>query len=418
MQENVSNNASDIEKLGEKIERTENWCQNLEDVGSNNATGIRQLKEKVEPISTELADIRVGVDGTTYDSAGEAVRKQLEKKLEVDENGALAIGDGKATGKMALSTGHNTTASGSNAIAGGSGTTASGSNSSTFGNKTSATSNNAFSEGDNTKAQKDSAHAQGSHTISANYAAYAGGKYNADMVGGGKSNNKTGTVFALGNGTAEDARSNALTVMYDGTVKAASTITASTTADYAEMFEWEDANAEAEDRVGMFVTLNGNKIRLANNADDYILGVVSGRPFVLGNGDCDVWTKMYLVDEFNRYIKIPAPKMEEKLIEETGEVEYVPVIDENGEQMYEGFDYELNPEYEPDRLYVPRTERPEWDAIGMLGVLPVYDDGTCGVNGYCTVNKDAIATACARNDCNSYRVIERVNDNIIKIIFR
>ena len=113
-----------------------------------------------------------------------------------------------------------------------------------------------------------------------------------------------------------------------------------------------------------------------------------------------------------------APKMEEKLIEETGEVESVAVLDENGKQVYEGFDYKLNPEYDPDKAYISRVERPEWSAVGMLGVLPVYDDGTCKVNGYCTANKDAIATACDRNDRNSYRVIERVKDNIVKIIFK
>lgn len=408
------------------------------------ATAEGPTPDVYQQLLLALNNLKTGVDNNATEI--EDIIKALEKKLELNEYNSLAIGDGTASGTMACATGHNTTASGSNSRASGSGSTASGSNSSADGNKTSATGSNAHTEGHNTKAQKDSAHAEGSattaagsyshsegntttasgesahsqgaNTVASNYAAHAGGKYNADMTTGGKSNNKTGTAFVIGNGTGASAKSNALSIMYDGTVKAASTITASTAADYAELFEWEDENPEAEDRVGKFVTLNGDKIRLANISTDYILGVVSGRPFVLGNGDCDVWTKMYLTDEFNRYIKIPAPKMEEQLIEETGEVESVPVLDENGKQVYEGFDYKLNPEYDPDKAYISRVERPEWSAVGMLGVLPVYDDGTCKVNGYCTANKDAIATACDRNDRNSYRVIERVKDNIVKIIFK
>lgn len=409
------------------------------------ATAEGPTPDVYQQLLLELNNIRDGVDKNA--TGIEDIIKALEKKLELNEHNALVIGDGTASGTMACSMGHNTIASGSNSHASGSGSTASGSNSSAEGNKTAATGSNTHAEGHNTKAQKESAHAEGSattssgsyshaegntttasgesshaegaNTVASNYAAHAGGKYNADMTTGGKSNNKTGTAFVLGNGTGASAKSNAFSVMYDGTVKAASTITASTAADYAELFEWKDANPQKEDRVGKFVTLDRDKIRLASKEDDYILGVVSGRPFVLGNGDCDVWTKMYLTDEFNRYIKVPAPKMEEKQIEGSEEVEYVPVLDANGEQEYEGFDYKLNPEYDPGKEYIPRVERAEWSAIGMLGVLPVFDDGTCTVNGYCTVNKDAIATACSKKDYdNTYRVIERLTDNIVKIIFK
>jgi hypothetical protein len=50
----------------------------------------------------------------------------------------------------------------------------------------------------------------------------------------------------------------------------------------------------------------------------------------------------------------------------------------------------------------------------MLGVLSVRDDGTCQVNGYCTVADGGIATASE----TGYRVIKRVNDHIIKIVFK
>ena len=50
----------------------------------------------------------------------------------------------------------------------------------------------------------------------------------------------------------------------------------------------------------------------------------------------------------------------------------------------------------------------------MLGILPVRDDGTCQVDGYCAVTDGSTATASEAD----YRVIERVNDHIVKVIFR
>jgi hypothetical protein len=50
----------------------------------------------------------------------------------------------------------------------------------------------------------------------------------------------------------------------------------------------------------------------------------------------------------------------------------------------------------------------------MLGVVEVRDDGTCKVNGYCDVSNGGIATKTDKG----YRVISRVTDNVIKIIFR
>jgi hypothetical protein len=50
----------------------------------------------------------------------------------------------------------------------------------------------------------------------------------------------------------------------------------------------------------------------------------------------------------------------------------------------------------------------------MMGVLSVRDDGTCQVNGFCNVAKGGIATASS----SGYRVISRVNENIVKVIFK
>lgn len=55
-----------------------------------------------------------------------------------------------------------------------------------------------------------------------------------------------------------------------------------------------------------------------------------------------------------------------------------------------------------------------WSAVGMLGVLSVWDDDTCEVNGYCNIADGGIAT---KSD-SGYRIVKRVNENIVKVIFR
>ncbi len=318
-----------------------------------------------------------------------------------DANESHAEGCGcAANAPFAHAEGQDAIASGSGAHAEGLGTLASGTYS--------------HAEGFSSKASGKYSHAEGYYTKATNYASHASGKYNAAMTTGGDSSNTTGTAFVIGNGTSPSALSNAFSVQFDGTVKAKSTITASTTADYAEFFEWLDKNPNEEDRVGHFVTLDGDKIKIATNEDDYILGIVSGEPFVLGNGDCDTWNGMFLHDEFRRTMYEPAPKMIEILDSEgnpTGKYEEV-------EGEYEGTRPVLNPEYDPTQEYISRFDRTEWSPVGMLGVLAVLHDGTAEVNGYVTVNDEGIATKCTRDTRNSYRVIKKVSDKVVEVIFR
>ena len=317
------------------------------------------------------------------------------------------------TGSFSLNRKADTTI-GDYSFAEGSETTASGRFSHAEGGSTTASADFSHAEGSDTTAGGNSSHAEGYYTKAANYASHASGKYNAAMTTGGSYGNTTGTAFVIGNGTGSSALSNAFSVQYSGIVKAKSTITASTTADYAEFFEWLDENPDDEDRVGYFVTLDGDKIRIATSADDYILGVVSGEPFVLGNGDCDTWNGMYLHDEFRRTIYEPAPKMIEILDSEgnpTGEYEEV-------EGEFEGTRPKLNPEYDHTQPYISRLDRKEWAPVGMLGVLAVRHDGTAQINGYVTVNAEGIATACEKSAENAYRVIKSNTDSVVEIIFR
>ena len=72
------------------------------------------------------------------------------------------------------------------------------------------------------------------------------------------------------------------------------------------------------------------------------------------------------------------------------------------------------PEHDQERPYVQRSERKEWSAVGMLGVLSVRDDGSCKVNGFCKLADGGIAT----DSGTEYRVVKRVTDNIVEVIFK
>lgn len=211
-------------------------------------------------------------------------------------------------------------------------------------------------------------------------------------------------AFVIANGTPYGGRSHALSVdRTTGNLAIAGTMS-SAGADYAEFFEWKDGNPEAEDRVGYIVALDGDKLILANEGD-YILGVVSGTATVLGDNPEWNWAKRWVTDDFGRI------QYEDKVIHHEAEErngETIPAWDETIKAPV------INPDYDPDQEYTKRADRPEWSAVGMMGKLYVRDDGTCQVNGYCKpIN--GVATA---STSGTMRVIERVSDNVIRVVIK
>lgn len=253
------------------------------------------------------------------------------------------------------------------------------------------------------------AHAEGFHTI-ARGNQHAQGHYNDETkgeiplpIGTG-----SGTAFVIGNGTFS-TRSNAVRIDYNGKIWCKQEYS-STGADYAELFEWADGNAENEDRRGYFVTIDGKKIKKASSGD-YIVGIISGNPSVIGNTDME-WYGQFMRDEFGTFIK-----------ESYKETVKEPCIDEDGNVTEEEREvdvefYKVNPGYDPDAPYTFRLDRPEWDAVGMLGVLPVRDDGTCIVGRYCRCGTGGIATLADMRGFDTYMVLERIADNIVSVILK
>lgn len=215
-------------------------------------------------------------------------------------------------------------------------------------------------------------------------------------------------VHIVGNGTNGDTRSNAYTLDWQGNGTFAGTVSSSTGADYAEYFEWKDGNLNNEDRVGYIVCLDGDKIVKANTGDD-VLGICSGTAMVLGDSAEWNWSKRYLTDDFGR------------IIYEDYDVEHEEIKDEEtGKVIEEAWTEHIhapkqNPEYDASQPYVKRADRPEWQIVGMMGKIYVRDDGSCVVNGYADV-KDGIATKA--NGKTNMRVMERVTDNIVRVLMK
>lgn len=101
--------------------------------------------------------------------------------------------------------------------------------------------------------------------------------------------------------------------------------------------------------------------------------------------------------------------------EETNE----PIIAETGNiiknarmKLAEGYDPALQDSY------IPRAERKEWDYVGMVGVLPVRDDGTCLPGRFCRCGTGGVATLAEKRGFDTFFVIERKTENIVSVVMR
>ena len=138
-----------------------------------------------------------------------------------------------------------------------------------------------------------------------------------------------------------------------------------TNADYAEYFE--SASGAAIPAGTSVVLTEEGQIRAAQQGETPI-GVISARPAVLANRYKE-WPQKYLQDDFGNPVmedyQVRAPKTASE-------------SDEDGQSTRPGSGAfvtkkrpKINPDYDPSQPYTPREERPEWNAVGLLGQLPL-----------------------------------------------
>ena len=300
------------------------------------------------------------------------------------------------------------------------------------GTRTQANLNNAHSEGDTTKATGRQSHSEGASTtssgqnshaegylsVSSNTASHAEGwgtlaKGQSQTAMGKFNIGDTSSRLIVGIGSSDSNRKNGFTVSSSGAGWFASTVS-STGADYAELFEWLDGNPDAEDRIGLVVTLENDKIRLAN-ADDDILGIISGTAMVLGDNAMWEWKDKYLTDDYGRIIY---DEPVEEFVEYTDTVDpsdpstWVTVKESTGFHAYP----KLNPNFDSNQEYISRENRKEWDAVGLIGKLHANDDGTCIVGKYAKVGSNGVLTS--SDEKTNMRVMKRINEHIIFVMMK
>lgn len=124
-----------------------------------------------------------------------------------------------------------------------------------------------------------------------------------------------------------------------------SDVAASTPADYAEMFECVSPSGYPMGRAVQLASglLDSTKVELASDVDE-IIGFTSAHPGVIADTAWNRWHGKYIRTEFGAYAK-----------------------DQDDKRI-------LNPAFDPDEEYIPREDRDEWMAIGMMGKIWVEGD--------------------------------------------
>ena len=158
------------------------------------------------------------------------------------------------------------------------------------------------------------------------------------------------------------------------------------------------------------------------NDDDYITGITSGNPSVVGNADEDYYWR-YERDEFNRIVMEDVPETVQATDDDGNplfdEETHEPIMEETG-KIIPNARMKLSDDYDPSLQdsYIERKYRKEWDYVGMLGVLPVRDDGTCIPGQFCKCSQGGIATFAAKRGIDTYMVLERISDQIVSVILK
>ena len=165
-------------------------------------------------------------------------------------------------------------------------------------------------------------------------------------------------------------------------------------ADYAEYFEWKDGNSSNEDRIGYAVILDGTQIVKATDSDDAskIIGVISGNPAVVGDSAWNKWQEKHVTDDWNRYTFEDYTQTEwkdedDKIV--TYQTDLIPANvtvpddavvtskDKNNDNLQRRV---VNSNWDSTITYVPRSDRKEWDTVGLMGKLRLRKGQPTGTN--------------------------------------
>jgi hypothetical protein len=170
-----------------------------------------------------------GIEIADYTTASGSRAFAVGNDNSASGSSSTALGRGTiAIGDVSISMGFDTTASGSSSTAMGVNTTASGNISTAIGAGTTATGDVSTAMGIETTASGTASTAMGYQTIASDYGSLVIGQHNSSgsSVTNADLFSTSAPAFVIGNGTNADNRSDALTVLFDGTTNVAGSVTA------------------------------------------------------------------------------------------------------------------------------------------------------------------------------------------------
>lgn len=183
--------------------------------GINSASTNKGTASGENSISTNISTA-TGVNSTALNNGNASGEGSVAMNYsKATGKGSVAIGLGTiASGEYSLSNGHETRANNHDSHAEGYGTNASGDQSHTEGivTTTNGLASHAEGQGSTTGTNATAAHAEGSYTIANNESEHAQGKYNVSDT------ENSGTLFTIGNGTANDKRHNVVGIYHNGDI--------------------------------------------------------------------------------------------------------------------------------------------------------------------------------------------------------
>jgi trimeric autotransporter adhesin len=372
--------------------------------GSN--TSASSLYAHAEGNQTTASGMASHAEGENTLAAGLVAHAEGQGTIAQGEASHAEGDDTLALGRASHAQGNLTEASGSFAHAQGQRSVASGDLAHAEGNQTVASGQSSHAEGAITTASGFTSHAEGVNTVASGFFSHTQGQSTdanllegVHVMGQFGAANELSYSWYLANGMDASTPSLAAKILSDGNVKIDGTVS-SPAADYAEMFESENGQPIG---YGFFVALEEDKVRIAHDEDNYILGVTSAKPAFLSDSGEMRWKHKYVTTEWGEilYESVTLPAVQDP----HGQV----IIPERTERRPV-----LHPQWDPTLEYVPRTARKEWIAVGLLGKLLVRDNGLCVTNGYCKPDARGAATP----SDNGYRVLKRISPQQILILFR
>ncbi|MDG0860332.1 peptidase G2 autoproteolytic cleavage domain-containing protein [Staphylococcus equorum] len=236
---------------------------------------------------------------------------------------------------------------------------------------------------------KSQAHGSRSGIMNALESETSQGKYSQTIMNSRGVKVEDNYIFAMGYGLGGPSRSNTSIEMKGttGNIKTKGTVSSGQNfGDYAEYFESQSGQ---EIPNGYLVTLDGKYIRKAN-INDKPIGIVSGTAGVVLGDQVFHHKDKFLKDEFGVTIKeLQLNEWHDDEGNYYSEEEMIPVP---------------NPDYtEAEEGYAPRSERPEWNIVGLVGQVFTRVDSTVSANDYI---KPVKGIGTKDNNNGFYRVLE------------